>query len=101
VLSAKDGEAALSVYRQHKRQIDVVLLDIGLPRTSGEQVLATIKRDEPELAVVVASGYIDPALKSDLLDAGVTAFVSKPYDPRQLHTVIRAALERRAAVQLC
>jgi CheY-like chemotaxis protein len=101
VLPAKDGEAALKIYRQHKGEIDLVLLDIGLPRISGEQVLSMIKENEPELAVVVAIGYIDPALKSNLLDAGVTAFVSKPYDLRQLHIVIRAALERRAAVQLC
>jgi DNA-binding NarL/FixJ family response regulator len=63
-------------------------------------VLSAIKREEPELTVVVASGYIDPALKSKLLDAGVTAFVTKPYDPRQLHAVICAALEQLDAVQL-
>jgi PAS domain S-box-containing protein len=101
VLSARDGDAALRVYDRHKDEIDVVLLDIGLPKLSGEQVLSTIKQDNPELPVVVASGYIDPDLKSNLLAAGVKAFVTKPYDLRQLYATIRAALERRAAVPHC
>jgi signal transduction histidine kinase len=56
VLSAADGDAALRVYDRHKDEIDVVLLDIGLPKLSGEQVLSTMKQDNPELPVVVASG---------------------------------------------
>jgi PAS domain S-box-containing protein len=100
VLSAADGEAALRVFQQHKREIDVVLLDIGLPRISGEQVLLEIRKENPEIAVVVASGYIDPLLKATLLDAGVNAFVTKPYDVRELDTVVRAALDRSATVRL-
>jgi CheY-like chemotaxis protein len=101
VLSAEDGEVALGVYRQHKQRIGVVLLDIGLPKISGEQVLSRMKQDNPELAVVVASGYIDPSLKANLLEAGVNAFVSKPYDLTQLQTAVRAALERRVTVPHC
>jgi DNA-binding response OmpR family regulator len=101
VLSADNGEAALRVYRQHRAEIGVVLLDIGLPKISGEQVLSRMKQDNPQLPVVVASGYLDPALKSNLLEAGVKAVVSKPYELRQLYAAVRGALERRAAVQHC
>jgi DNA-binding response OmpR family regulator len=98
VLSASEGEAALEVYQQHRRELDIVLLDIGLPKVSGEQLVLKMRKENPELAVVVASGYIDPVLKSNLLELGVKAFISKPYDLRQLQSIVNAALERPTAV---
>ncbi|MBI4526026.1 MAG: PAS domain S-box protein [Deltaproteobacteria bacterium] len=94
VLAARDGEEAISLFLEHKRDIDVVLLDIGLPKISGQGVLLRIKKENPDIAVVVASGYVEPELKADLLKAGVKAFVDKPYDLRELAATVRAAFHR-------
>ena len=52
---------------------------IGLPKIAGWDVILKMKEENPEVKVVVASGYIEPELKSEMYRAGVKDFVYKPY----------------------
>ncbi|HVR17175.1 MAG TPA: PAS domain S-box protein, partial [Candidatus Limnocylindrales bacterium] len=79
VLAALDGEEAVDVYQRHKHEIDAVLLDIGLPKLAGWDVLLKLKEENPDVHVLVASGYIDPEFKNKMRQAGVSEFISKPY----------------------
>jgi two-component system, cell cycle sensor histidine kinase and response regulator CckA len=79
VLTAADGEEAINVYRHHKREIDMVLLDLGLPKISGVEVFAMMKEANPAVRVVVASGYLERETKNKMHEAGITKFVDKPY----------------------
>jgi PAS domain S-box-containing protein len=84
VLKATDGEMAVEIYQCHKETIDIVLLDIGLPKMAGRDVLLKIKNENPEVKVVIASGYLEPELKSELEQAGVKYFLPKPYMPDEV-----------------
>jgi two-component system, cell cycle sensor histidine kinase and response regulator CckA len=79
VLTAADGEEAINVYRRHKLGIDMVLLDLGLPKISGVEVFAMMKEANPAVCVVVASGYLERETKNKMHEAGVIQFVDKPY----------------------
>jgi signal transduction histidine kinase/CheY-like chemotaxis protein len=79
VMTARDGEAALETYKRHQEQIDVVLLDIDLPKVSGMEVLMKIRAANPNARIVVASGFLEPELKSAIKRAGVTRVIHKPY----------------------
>jgi CheY-like chemotaxis protein len=79
VLVAADGEQAVELYRSHKSEIDVVLLDIGLPKIGGWEVFLRMKEENPNVRVVVASGYLEPNVKTNMSSAGVKHFVEKPY----------------------
>jgi len=87
VLKASDGEKALEIYRCHDQTIDAVLLDIGLPKISGRDVLLEIKNDNPDVKIIVASGYLEPELKAEVDRAGVNHFLHKPY---MLDEVVKA-----------
>ena len=50
---------ALQVFEQHKDNIDAVLLDLGLPKITGRDVLYKIKNSKPNVAVVIASGFFE------------------------------------------
>jgi len=89
VLTAMDGETAVQMYRHHKETIDVVLLDLDLPRISGTEVLRKIRAEDSNARVVVTSGYLEPELKSALIREGVGQFIHKPYMPDE----VVAALE--------
>jgi CheY-like chemotaxis protein len=93
VLTAVDGETAVRLYRHNKETIDVVLLDLDLPRISGTEVLRQIQEENSNARVVVTSGYLEPELKTALINAGVSRFVDKPYVPDE----VVAALEPPAA----
>jgi PAS domain S-box-containing protein len=93
VLAAADGETALDIYRRSKEAIDVVLLDIGLPKVAGEDVLLKIKNENPDVKVVIASGYLEPKLKSEIDRAGVKHFLSKPYRPDEVVRTLQSLIE--------
>jgi two-component system, cell cycle sensor histidine kinase and response regulator CckA len=94
VLAALDGEEAIDIYRRHKDEIDVVLLDIGLPKVAGWEVILKLKEENPNVNVVVASGYIDPAFKAKMHQVGVNDFIPKPYTPDTIIEALQAILEK-------
>src|SRR5262245_48989711 len=93
VLTAADGETALNIYRRSKKAIDVVLLDIGLPKLAGRDVLVKIRNENPDVKVVIASGYLEPKLKSEIDRAGVKHFLSKPYRPDEVVRTLQSLIE--------
>jgi two-component system, cell cycle sensor histidine kinase and response regulator CckA len=94
VLVALDGEEALNLFRQHKQEIDVVLLDIGLPKTAGWDVILKMKEEDPDVQVVISSGYIDPESKTRMHRVGVKDFIDKPYTPAAVVETVEAVLAR-------
>jgi DNA-binding NtrC family response regulator len=92
VLQAADGEQAVDIYRRQGTEIDVVLLDILLPNKTGAQVFREMKVVNPEVKVVVASGYLDPQIKADMSVAGIKHFVDKPYILDDVRDVVESML---------
>jgi PAS domain S-box-containing protein len=79
VLTAADGQEALAVCRSHKDAIDIILLDLDLPKTSGRDALFKLKTENPDVKIVIVSGYLEPDLRSEIERAGLKHFVDKPY----------------------
>jgi PAS domain S-box-containing protein len=88
VFAALDGESAIEIFRRHKHDIDAVLLDIGLPRVSGWEVFLQMKREEPNLRAVIASGYLEPDLQNNMQSAGISHVINKPYVPDDVLKVL-------------
>jgi CheY-like chemotaxis protein len=79
VLTAADGEEAIEVHRSHKDAIDIILLDLDLPKISGRDVLVKLKTEKPDVKIVIATGYLEPDLRSEIERAGLKHFIHKPY----------------------
>jgi PAS domain S-box-containing protein len=94
VLEARDGQEAVETFRDMKNQIAVVLSDLGLPRLSGEEVASFIKQVTPEAKIIIASGFIDPEVRSGLEATGVKDFIQKPYKAREVLKIVRLILDR-------
>ena len=93
VLAASDGEQAIEVYCRYKLQIDVVLLDARLPKTTGEEVFRRMKDENPGVHVVMTSGFLEAEKKSEMTLAGVKRFVNKPYMLDELLKVFRSLFD--------
>lgn len=89
VMTAGDGESALDIYRRHRAAIDVVLLDMGLPKIAGREVLLRMRAENPDVKVIVASGYLEPDLKTEIEQTGVQCFLNKPYMPNEVVAAIQ------------
>jgi signal transduction histidine kinase/ActR/RegA family two-component response regulator len=84
VITAIDGEEAAARYVHNGDYIDVVLLDLDLPKISGTEVLQKIRAKNPNARVIITSGYLAPELKAALMREGVTHFIPKPYMPEEI-----------------
>jgi PAS domain S-box-containing protein len=79
MLAATDGAKAIDLYLDHKEEIDVVLLDLGLPKVPGIDVIQKLKEHNPAVKIIVATGYLEPELKSEIFRSGVKDCINKPY----------------------
>ncbi len=96
VMAAADGVEAVDLYTQHKDEIGLVLTDLGLPKLDGWEVFQRMKEINPDAKVIIASGYVDPTLRTNLLNAGARDLVQKPYLPQEILTRVRQAVEENA-----
>ncbi|MCU0454086.1 MAG: PAS domain S-box protein [Bacteroidetes bacterium] len=93
VLTAADGDEALRIYRERHRDIAVVLSDMGLPKVGGWEVFQRMRELNPRVRSILASGYLDVHLRSDLLAAGAKDFIQKPYIPDEILKRIREVID--------
>ncbi len=96
-LEAGDGRTALDLI--DREAIDVVLLDLELPRLSGTEVLQEVARREIDLAVVIVSGKGTVPTAVETMKLGAVDFIEKPADSRAtlaaVHSAVRQVDERR------
>jgi CheY-like chemotaxis protein len=95
VLAAETGPDALARYRESADRVAVVVLDLNIPGLSGLEVLAALRRDRPDLRVIVSTGSgCDDFPSGDFLDIP-TAVLSKPYRPADLANIVNRVLAGR------
>ena len=92
VLTAKDGLEAVEMFEAHADEIGLVICDLGLPRLGGREVFLRMKEIKPSVRAIVASGYLEPNMRNEILRAGVIDTVQKPYDFRELIERIRSVI---------
>ena len=92
VLTAKDGIQAIQVYTQHKDEVALVLCDMALPKLGGWTVFLHLRDLNPQVKMILTSGYLDPKVRTDMVKAGVRDFIPKPYIPREILKSVRHAL---------
>ncbi|MFA5834393.1 MAG: PAS domain S-box protein [Bacteroidota bacterium] len=93
VMEAHNGEEAVNIFREHKDTIDLVLTDMGLPKLSGFDEFMAMKNIKPGVKIVFASGFFDPAVKTELDKNGAKAFIQKPYDRIEVLKALRQLLD--------
>jgi len=79
VVTQVDSTDAIAYYAGHQEGIDLVILDLIMPRMSGRDVFRELKRINPEVRVLIASAFSQEATADQLIHEGVAGFLSKPY----------------------
>jgi two-component system cell cycle sensor histidine kinase/response regulator CckA len=95
VLPAKDGVEAVALFEAHSDEIGLVVCDLGLPRLGGREAFLKMKETRPNVRAIVASGYLEPTIRSEMLKAGVIDTIQKPYDFNDLLAKIRSIIGPR------
>jgi DNA-binding response OmpR family regulator len=95
VETASDGAEGLAAVDRDR--FDLILLDVHMPKMTGLELLAEIRRRGLGTPVLMLTGNKDGRTAGDALAAGVFAYIPKPFDFARLELLISAALSRRAA----
>ena len=93
VLTANDGPEALRIYRLMGKEIALVLLDYFLPVMDGDVIFEELKVMDPNVRVVLSSGFSEQARIGQMLARGLRAFIPKPYTHERLVEQIRLVLD--------
>ncbi len=95
VLEAKGGGEAIEVYRENRGKIDMVILDMIMPGMGGGETYDRMKEINPDLKVLLSSGYSLKGQVSEILERGCDGFIQKPFDITDLSRRIRQILDNR------
>ena len=94
VLLAKGGREAIEIYKANKNEIDVVILDMIMPDMAGGEVYDTMKEINPDIKVLLSTGYSIEGQASEILDRGCDGFIQKPFGVKELSGKIREILDQ-------
>lgn len=92
VVTARGGQAGLKTYRELMDQVDLVLLDMIMPDMGGGEVFDRLKEMNPEVRVLLSSGYSVNGQAMQILEKGCKGFIQKPFSLAELSQKIHAAL---------
>ena len=96
VLTAQSGLEGIRLFEQYSHPIDVVLLDMKLPDMNGDVVFARLKALDPEVRVIVTTGYAERETLTHFSGQQEVAFIQKPYRYKVLVEMIAAILAEKS-----
>ncbi len=92
VVAAEDGPTAIEAFGDVRNQIELVILDVVLPGMSGLQTFHELQRIDPDVPIVLMSGYEENRACESFPEFGVAGFIGKPTDTQNLKSVVRSVL---------
>ncbi len=94
VLIAKDGEEAIAIYKKHLDDIDIVVLDMVMPNMGGGKAYDRMKEINPDIKILLSSGFSINGEASEILARGCNGFIQKPFTMKELSKRVSKILEK-------
>ncbi len=94
VLSADSGHDAILQYKKHKERIELIILDMIMPGMNGNEAYKVLKDINPDVPIILSSGYSADGQAREMMDTGVSAFLQKPYLMQDLSFTIREVIDK-------
>ena len=94
ILEAEDGEKALEIYDKNKNNINLILLDVMMPKVDGWSVLKKIREENKSMPIVMLTAKTEEQDELLGFELGVDEYISKPFSPKILVARVTAILKR-------
>jgi CheY-like chemotaxis protein len=89
VFTAQSGPTALDIYGKSKEDIDLVILDMVMPEMSGGDVFDKLKKINPDVKILLSSGYSMNGQASKIIERGCVGFIQKPFTIHDISSQLR------------
>ena len=93
-LIARGGKEAIEIYKKNQDTIDIVILDMIMPGVGGGEAYDRMKEINPNIKVLLSSGYSIDGQATEILKRGCDGFIQKPFNIKQLAKRMREILDR-------
>ena len=93
VFLASEGREAVKIYRERIGEIDLIILDVMMPGIGGKETYRQLRAINPQVKVLLSSGYSTNGEVGEILKQGVSGFVQKPYREEELAAKVREVLD--------
>jgi len=94
VLLAGGGQEALDVYTKNQDKVDIILLDMVMPGMGGGETYDRMKEINPEIKILLVSGYGIEGQATEILERGCDGFIQKPFEMNKMSQKIREILHK-------
>jgi DNA-binding NtrC family response regulator len=91
---AEDGQSAIEIFRNTKRKFELVLLDVKMPKIGGKETTEMLKEIDPEVKIILTSGYPTDEKSRELIRSNIVDFLEKPFTLADLSKVITTKLQK-------
>jgi CheY-like chemotaxis protein len=92
VIEARDGVEAVEIFQRRAAEIDLVILDLVMPRLTGEAALRQMRQIAPAVPAILVSGYDESGRIHEIVAAGFGGFLQKPFRRQDLGKKMREIL---------
>lgn len=92
-VTAADGREAVEIYAAQKENIHMVILDLTMPKMNGEETLKELMLINPDVKVIISSGYTEYEIASRFSGNALAGFIQKPYKMKSLNDCLQEALQ--------
>lgn len=92
-LLANNGQSGIDTFKEHKDKISLVILDMIMPGMSGGETFDKLKEINPDVKVILSSGYSPNGDATSIMNRGCKGFIQKPYTLKEISNKIREVLE--------
>ena len=93
VITARDGFQALDIYKKLQADVNLVILDFTMPIMDGSEVFSELRMINPQVPVVLSSGFTEQDKLKWMLAKGLRGFIPKPYTQQKLLLQVRSTLD--------
>jgi len=94
VITAEDGDQAISIFKQRVDEIDLIMLDMTMPRLDGEATFTELRKIREDIKVILSSGYNEQEATQRFTGRGLAGFLQKPYNLSQLSLTLEDVLNQ-------
>jgi two-component system cell cycle sensor histidine kinase/response regulator CckA len=90
VLTASKGQEAIEIFKRNR--VAFIILDMTMPGMNGYEIYHQLKKIQPKIKILLASGYVRDQSEKRLISTGFDGFIQKPFDSKQLLEKIKDIL---------
>lgn len=89
VIMGGDGEEGVSLFEIHKNDVNLVILDMIMPKLNGYETLQKLREIDPEIHVIMASGHNDAEAKAGIYQHQPNGYLTKPFEIEDLLSTVK------------